>query len=101
MVDKDYRLTFAPPAIRDMERLGREAALQLAKDINAYLKTSPMPIGKSRIKKLTNFSPPLYRLRSGDFRAYYRIMERDVVILAVVHRKEGEKVLKKMKNRGQ
>jgi mRNA-degrading endonuclease RelE of RelBE toxin-antitoxin system len=62
-----------------------------------YLELSPLPIGKTRIKKLTGFAPPLYRLRSGDFRAYYRIISKPIVILAITHKKDSEKLLKKLR----
>ncbi len=80
-----------------MEGLETEDALQLARDIKSYLEASPIPFGKTRIKKLTGFDPPLYRLRSGDFRAYYRIISQEVVILAVTHKKDSEKILKKLR----
>lgn len=74
-----------------------KGALQLAKDIKSYLETSPLPFGKTRIKKLSGFVPPLYRLRSGDFRAYYRIASREVVILAITDKRDSEKILKKLR----
>ena len=75
------------------------AAILLVRDIQTYLGTRPIPIGKSRIKKLSGFDPPLYRMRSGDFRAYYRICEGEVVILAVVNRKDSDKRLKRISER--
>ena len=96
-MQKKFKVIFSPPALREIERLETDTAIQLAKDIKSYLETSPLPIGKSRIKKLTGYNPPLYRLRSGDFRAYYRILPDSVVILAITHKKESEKFLKRMK----
>ena len=96
MGTEKFRVTFAPSAQKDIEKLETDAALQLVKDIKTYLETSPLTFGKTRIKKLTGFSPPLYRLRSGDFRAYYRIASHDVVILALTHKKDSEKILKKL-----
>lgn len=80
-----------------METIPPDKALQVAKDAKAYLEDTPVPFGKTRIKKLTGFNPPLYRLRSGDFRAYYRLLGREVVILAVTQRKDSEKILKKLR----
>lgn len=60
------------------------------------LETAPLPAGKNRIKKLKGFTPPLYRLRVGDFRVLYRIMEKDVILLTAVDRKEMDKELKKL-----
>ena len=74
-----------------------DTSLQIARDIKTYLETSPLPLGKSRIKKLTGFHPPLYRMRSGDFQVYYRIISTDVVILAVIPKKDSDKALKKLK----
>jgi len=96
-VKNKFGIIFSPPAQREIEGLEPDYALQIAKDIKTYLEISPLPFGKSRIKKLTGFHPPLYRLRSGDFRAYYRIISTDVVVLAITHKKDSEKALKKLK----
>ncbi len=97
MEPKRFRVQFSPTAQQQIEGLETDDALQVARDIKSYLETSPLPFGKTRIKKLTGFDPPLYRLRSGDFRAYYRIVSHEVVILAVTHKKDSEKVLKKLR----
>jgi mRNA-degrading endonuclease RelE of RelBE toxin-antitoxin system len=94
---KRFRVIFSPAAQQQMEDLETEDALQLARDIKSYLETSPLPFGKTRIKKLTGFDPPIYRLRSGDFRAYYRVISKNVVILAITHKKDSEKFLKRLR----
>jgi mRNA-degrading endonuclease RelE of RelBE toxin-antitoxin system len=96
MREKRLKVVFSPAAVRDVEGLDTAAAITLVKDIQAYLETRPVPFGKSRIKKLAGFDPPLYRLRSGDLRAYYRILGDEVVILAVPHRKDSDKRLKRI-----
>lgn len=92
-----FNVIFSPSSLRDIEGFETDKALQLVKDIKKYLESSPLPIGKPRIKKLTGFAPPLYRLRSGDFRAYYRIIAKEIVILAITHKKDSEKLLKKFR----
>ncbi len=94
---RKFKVIFSPTAIRDIEGFEADKALQLVKDIKKYLESSPLPIGKTRIKKLTGFAPPLYRLRSGDFRAYYRITSKDIIVLAITHKKDSEKLLKKFR----
>ena len=96
MREKRLKVVFAPAAVRDIEGLETAEAISLVEDIQAYLETRPIPIGKSRTKKLSGFEPPLYRLRSGDFRAYYRIHGDEVVILAVTRRKDSDKRLKRI-----
>jgi mRNA-degrading endonuclease RelE of RelBE toxin-antitoxin system len=90
---RKFKVVFSPSAEKQIEGLETDDAIQLAKDIEAYLETSPLPLGKPRIKKLTGFEPPLYRLRSGDFRAYYRIISGKVVILAITNKKDSDKFL--------
>lgn len=97
MATRKFKVTFAPSALRDIRRLETDTALQLAREINTYLETMPLPIGKTRIKKLTGYTPVLYRLRSGEFRAYYRIHSNEVIILAVTNKKDSEKLLKKLR----
>lgn len=94
---KRFKVILSPPAQREIERLEPDSALRILKDIKSYLEISPLPFGKSRIKKLTVFHPSLYRMRSGDFRAYYRIISTDVVVLVITHKKDSEKALKKLK----
>ncbi len=41
----------------------------------------------SNIKKLTNFKPS-YRLRVGDYRVLFDVLEDELIIARVMHRKE-------------
>jgi mRNA-degrading endonuclease RelE of RelBE toxin-antitoxin system len=93
---KGYKVIFSPAAQKEIAALDVDKAIQILRNIKAYLEVSPYPFGKTRIKKLTGFSPPLYRLRSGDFRAYYRILSDKIVILAVTDKKDSEKILRKL-----
>ena len=96
MREKRFRVVFSPAAVRDVERIETGAAIRLIKDIKTYLEVPPVPFGNSRIKKVSGFDPDLFRLRSGDFRAYCRICGDEVVILLVTHREDSEKRLKRI-----
>jgi mRNA-degrading endonuclease RelE of RelBE toxin-antitoxin system len=96
---KKLRVVLAGSAERDLKNLELALALELCRDTASYLEVGPLPIGKPRIKKLAGFSPPLYRLRSGDFRAYYRIREGEVVVLAIRDKKDSEKFLKRIEEK--
>ena len=102
MRERRLRVVFSPAAVRDLEGLeAEEGAISLVEDIRAYLETRPIPIGKPRIKKLSGYDPPLYRLRSGDFRTYYRIASGEVIVLAVTRRKDSAKRLKRISEKRQ
>ena len=97
MEEKKFSIVFGHSAQREIVELEIQDALRLARDIKTYLGRSPFPFGKTRIKKLTGFHPPLYRLRSGDYRVYYRIIFREIVILAITHKKDSEKHLRRLR----
>ena len=64
----------------------------------ARLETNPFPHGKA-IKRLQARTPdgdPLYRLRSGDYRVIYFVRGDEVLVLAIVHRKELEPLLRRL-----
>jgi mRNA-degrading endonuclease RelE of RelBE toxin-antitoxin system len=54
---------------------------------------SPSP----NIKKLKGFKPPIYRIRSGDFRVLYRVYDKTIIILRVIDRKDLERIIKRLK----
>ena len=62
-----------------------------------FLESNPFPMG-TRIKRLKNFRPPVYRLRSGDYRVLYQIEDNLVTILRVIDRKLLSRVLKRIKS---
>jgi len=99
MSRRKLKIVLAPSAERDLRKLEPGIALEICRDVASYLESGPLPIGKDRIKKVTGFSPPLYRLRSGDFRVYYRIRERDLVVLAIRNRKDSDKFLKRIEEK--
>lgn len=97
MAQRKFSIVFSPAAQKDIEALETDEAIQLTRTISPYLEINPFPLGKTRTKKMTCYHPALYRLRSGDFRAYYRILPGTVVILAVTNRKDSARLLKTLK----
>ncbi len=81
-------------AIDDLQ----DIQLKFREQIVAAIKTLPANplISGSNIKKLKGFKPPLYRLRSGDYRVLYRIEGRTITIMRVIDRKELEKTIKRL-----
>jgi mRNA-degrading endonuclease RelE of RelBE toxin-antitoxin system len=53
----------------------------------------PFP-GPPKSKRLVGFKVPTFRLRIGDYRAVYRIIEDVIVILAIVARKDLDRVIR-------
>lgn len=73
-------------AIKDLKRITSEQKQKIHTKITS-LKDFPEV---SNVKKLTNFEPA-YRLRIGDYRVLFDIIDNCVVIGRVLHRKESYK----------
>ena len=89
-----FRIEFERHAQKDLEPLAKQTRLEILQAIQKYLPDRPFQPIKTRIKKMTGFSPTLYRLRIGDHRVYYRISDETVVILGILHKKESKRWLR-------
>jgi mRNA-degrading endonuclease RelE of RelBE toxin-antitoxin system len=91
----DFQVALTDHAIADLKALHSGIRDQIHFDLES-LKPGPFPSG-TRIKRLKNFRPPVYRLRSGDFRVLYWIRDRTVILLRIVDRKLLDRVIKRLK----
>ena len=92
---KKFQVILTDHAIRDLDAISKKIREKIYKDL-VLLQSTPFSF-ESRIKRLKGFKPPVYRLRSGDFRILYRIQDKTVTILRVIDRKLLERVIKRLK----
>ncbi len=83
-----YEIILAPEAIQDLKRLSARNRTTVRDAIEKHLRFEPNKISKSRIKRLRGLSRPQYRLRVGDIRVFYDIVEDAVEILAIVEKSD-------------
>ena len=88
---KSFSIDFTPGAQRDLKKLPTQTLRTILLEIKKWLTVTPFRELKTRIKRLVGFLPPVYRPRIGDYRAYYRIVENQVVMLAVLNRNESDR----------
>ena len=88
-----FQVVLTDHAITDLHDISAEYQKQINSDLKT-LESNPFPHASSR-KRLKGFRPPLYRLRSGDFRIFYRIQEKTVIVLRVLDRKLLDRILKR------
>jgi mRNA-degrading endonuclease RelE of RelBE toxin-antitoxin system len=89
----DIQLT--ETAIGELDLLPENHRRKILQDIKT-LSSNPFLFG-SHIKKLRGFKPPLYRLRSEDYRVLYRVQSNIVTIMRVIDRKVLERIIKRIK----
>jgi mRNA-degrading endonuclease RelE of RelBE toxin-antitoxin system len=90
-----FSIEVAPHAERDLAKLPSTISGLILEEIKTRLAKQPLQEIKTRIKRLAGFAPPLYRLRVGDYRVYYRVIIQRVVILGAFHKKDSDRWLKR------
>jgi len=79
-----YEIVLAPEAVDDLRRLRATDRALIRGAIERHLRHGPMAVSRSRIKRLRGVARPQYRLRVGEFRVFYDVLEQTVEILAIV-----------------
>jgi mRNA-degrading endonuclease RelE of RelBE toxin-antitoxin system len=79
-----YEIIFAAEAVEDIKKLSARERSIVLDAIEIYLQYEPAKVGKSRIKRLMGIYHPQYRLRVGEIRIFYDVIEDTVEILAIV-----------------
>ncbi len=90
-----FQVNLTEHATDDLKEISEEFRDKIHQDLKT-LESAPFP-SATYIKRLKGFRPPVYRLRSGNFRVLYRIQENNVTILRVIDRKLLERALKRLK----
>ncbi|MBE7552455.1 MAG: type II toxin-antitoxin system RelE/ParE family toxin [Anaerolineales bacterium] len=91
-----YEIIFAPQAVQDLRRLPARSRATIRDALEKHLRFEPDKVSQSRIKRLQGIRRPQYRLRVGDIRIFYDIVEADVEILAVVQKAQAADWLAEM-----
>jgi len=79
-----YEIIFAPEAVQDFKRLSARDRSTVRETIEKHLRYEPQRTSKSRVKKLQGISRPQYRLRVGEIRVFYDVVEATVEVLAII-----------------
>jgi len=93
--EEKFRVVIPKPVEKDFARLQGRTIEQIYEGLQR-LADDPFPKKGKAVKKL-QMGKPTYRLRIGDYRVIYRVQGKDVILLAIVSRKDLEKELKKLK----
>lgn len=79
-----YDIILAPEAERDLRRLKARVRSEVREAIEVHLRRRPARASKSRIKRLRGLAKPQFRLRVGEIRVFYDVVESAVHVLAIV-----------------
>jgi len=82
-----YRITVRPSAAAQIRRLRRVDAVTILDAVETHLRHDPERVSRSRIKRLRGNQQSTYRLRVGEYRVFYDILEGQVIVNAVLHKR--------------
>jgi len=68
----------------DLPKINNDVKLRIKKAIEERLMSDPLKYGKPLRKSLKGY----WKLRMGDYRVVYKIEGSNVIVLAIIHRKE-------------
>jgi mRNA-degrading endonuclease RelE of RelBE toxin-antitoxin system len=79
-----FEIIFGPEAAENFSRLDAHTRSEVRDAIQNHLRHEPTKLSKSRIKRLRGLRQPQYRLRIGDIRVFYDVVDGEVHILALM-----------------
>jgi len=78
-----YNITFKKSVAKDLKRISKQQATRILDKIDTELARDP-----EKFPSLTGPFAGLRKFRVGDYRVIFAIMDADVLILRVQHRKD-------------
>ena len=79
------KISYKRSVVKDLKRIDKAEVVNILDSLEEKLKQGPQTAGKP----LTGEFKGLYRLRIGNYRVIYSIMDEDVLILRIAHRKDS------------
>jgi len=88
-----FCLTYHSDVAGDLSSINQNIKKRIGRAIKTRLAVSPSDYGKPLRKNLKGY----WKMRVGDYRVIYKIKKKEVLILAVIHRKKVYKESAKRK----
>jgi mRNA interferase RelE/StbE len=91
-----YEIILSPEALEDLRRLDARDRAAVRDALEVHLRHEPTKVSRSRIKRLRDLAHPQYRLRVGEIRVFYDVLEREVRVHAILFKPMVEEWLKEV-----
>lgn len=85
-----FEIVLAPEAVEDFRSMRANVRAQIRAALETHLRHAPEKVRRSRIERRRGLRQPQFRLRVGDIRIFYDVVENTVQALAIVAKKEAE-----------
>ena len=91
-----YAILLSPEAVEDLRSLKAHIRAEVRDALEVHLRHRPTEESRARIKRLEGEGSPEYRLRIGETRVFYDVLEDQVRVLAIVPKGQAEEWLRKL-----
>lgn len=85
-----YEILLAPEATQDLKKLDAHVRAAVRGAMEKHLRHQPARTSKSRIRRLRGLARPQFRLRVGEVRVFYDVVEARVEVLAIVQKSDAK-----------
>ena len=79
-----HEIVLSRDALEDLRKLPAHERSAVRDALEIHLRFEPTKVSRSRIKRLRGLAQPQYRLRVGDIRVFYDVVEEEVEVLAIL-----------------
>ncbi len=83
-----FKIVFRPEAVRRLKTMGRFYAAAILDAIERHLREEPEKTSRTSIKRLRGHQESVFRLRAGNYRVFYNVIEDRVEIVQILHKSE-------------
>ena len=83
-----FEIRVRPVAAEQIRRRRHVDASAIIDAMDTHLRHEPERVSRSRIKRLRGLQRSTYRLRVGEYRAFYDVFERQVMVNAVLSKRD-------------
>ncbi len=81
-----FKVVFRPEAVRRLKAMKRFYAVAILDAIERHLREEPEKTSRTSIKRLRGHQETTFRLRAGDYRVFYDVIEDRVEIVQILHK---------------
>ncbi len=83
-----FRIVFKSGALRRLRTMKRFHAVAVVEAIERHLREEPEKTSRTSIKRLRGRQVTIFRLRVGEYRVFYDVVEERVEIVQIFHKSE-------------
>lgn len=84
-----FEVKYSEEAVAQLKKLRAFDRAAILDQIEKLLAANPMLESKSSIKRLRQPAPTQYRMRVGDYRIFYDVDEKNVLVIRILSKAEA------------